>query len=356
MKILALNLPQFHRVKENDEWWGDGFTEWTNVKRAKPLFDGHAQPMEPLDGYYYDLSKKEDINKQAVLAKKYGVHGFVYFHYWYEGRKLLEKPCEILLEAPEIDINYCFCWANHSWTRAWDGKEHDVLLQQTYGGAEDWEKHIDYLMPFFKDERYIKHDNKPMLFIYNSSVIPNVNEMISYWEERVKKEGFDGLYMVEYISTKCTEPHIETSAAVYEDEPLYSLRFENAVHQKLYRVIRKTTGQTEYQDYDEIYKMILKKKRVYSGRKIIQGCFSAWDNSPRRGDKGAMVVKNSSPEKFRGYLEKLVTTERKDASRDYIVINAWNEWGEGAILEPSKKDGYSYLEAVQYAAGLNNDK
>ena len=341
-----MNLPQFHEVKENNEWWGKGFTEWTNVRKAKPLFKGHVQPMVPLEGYY-DLSKPEAINHQAELARKYGVYGFVYFHYWYEGRMMLEKPCEILLNHPEIDIHYCFCWANHSWTRAWDGKEHSVLLEQTYGDREDWKKHIDYWMPFFKDSRYIKHDNKPMLFLYNTSVIPNVNEMVKYWEKEVQKEGFDGLYIVEYISTKCTDPHVENSAAVYEDEPLYSLRFQTNPIQKAYRVLKKKTKHTEFQDFDQIYRMMKKKKRTYGGRSIIQGCFPAWDNSPRRGDKGAMVVKGASYKKFGRYLSELMRCDRRDASKDYIVVNAWNEWGEGAVLEPSEKDGYGYLKVIK---------
>lgn len=345
MKVLALNLPQFHEVKENNEWWGKGFTEWTNVKKAKPLYKGHVQPMVPLEGYY-DLSQVEAINHQAELAKEYGVYGFVYFHYWYEGRKMLEKPCEILLQHPEIDTNYCFCWANHSWTRAWDGKEHSVLLEQTYGGEEDWKKHIEYLLPFFKDSRYIKHNNKPVIFIYNSGAIPNVNEMIKYWENEVIGCGFEGLYIVEYISTKCTTPHIYGSSAVYEDEPLFSLRFQTNPFQKAYRLFRKKTNRTEYQDYDKIYKMMLRKKQIYNGRDIIQGCFPAWDNSPRRGSKGAMVVKGSSPEKFGEYFGKLLKCQRKEASKDYIVVNAWNEWGEGAILEPSEQFRYKYLEEV----------
>lgn len=346
MKVLALHLPQFHEVAENNEWWGKGFTEWTNVKKAKPLYKGHVQPMVPLEGYY-DLSKVEAINHQAELAREYGVHGFVYFHYWYEGRKMLEKPCEILLDNPQIDINYCFCWANHSWTRAWDGKEQSVLLEQTYGGKKDWINHIQYFMPFFKDPRYIKHNNKPMLFIYNSSVIPKVNQMISCWEEEARKEGFDGIYIVEYISTKCTEPHIQSSEAIYEDEPLYTLRFQTNPLQKAYRLWRKKTKKTEYQNFDKIYHMMMMKKRTYGGRIIIQGCFPAWDNSPRRGNKGAMVVKGASPSKFAKYFRELLKCNRTDASKEYIVVNAWNEWGEGAILEPSKKDGFKYLEVIK---------
>ena len=346
MKVLALNLPQFHEVPENNEWWGKGFTEWTNVKKAKPLYEGHIQPMAPLEGYY-DLSKVEAINHQAELARKYNVFGFVYFHYWYEGRKMLEKPCEILLQHPEIDFNYCFCWANHSWTRAWDGKEQQVLLKQTYGGVEDWENHINYLLPFFKDERYIKHNKRPMFFIYNSSVIPAVNDMIDYWEKRVKEEGLSGLYIVEYISTKCTVPHIKKSSAVYEDEPLYSLRFQTSIFQKAYRVMRKKLNLVEYQDYDTINQMMLQKNRTYGGRKIIQGCFPAWDNSPRRGNKGSMIVKNAEPVKFGKYFSELLKCKRTDVSKEYIVINAWNEWGEGAVLEPSKEYKYAYLESIK---------
>ena len=346
MKILALNLPQFHEIKENNEWWGDGFTEWTNVKKAKPLYKNHKQPMVPLEGYY-DLSKVEDIKHQCDLAQKYGVFGFVYFHYWYEGRKLLEKPCELLLKNSQIKTNYCFCWANHSWTRAWDGKENDVLLEQTYGEKNDWEEHLKYLLPFFKDNRYIKEDNKPMFVIYNSSVIPNVNDMINYWDKRLKEEGFKGIFIVEYISTKSTQPNIDISQAIYEDEPLYTLRFEINFFQKIYRLYRKKLKLIEYQDFNKIYKRLLRKKRLYGGRKIIQGCFPAWDNSPRRGERGAMIVKNATPNKFECYLKELLKCKRKDVSKDYLIINAWNEWGEGAVLEPSVQYNYEYLEIIK---------
>lgn len=347
MKVLALNLPQFHEVQENNDWWGKGFTEWTNVKKAKPVYRGHVQPMEPLDGYYYDLSKKEDIDRQAILAKKYGVDGFVYFHYWYEGRKLLEKPCEILLCSPEIDLEYCFCWANHSWTRAWDGKENQVLLKQTYGNKEDWDAHMDYLLPFFHDPRYIKKGNKPVLVLYNASAVPHVDEMIEYWNLRLAKEGFGGLYLIEYISTKNPRPSCKYSQAVYEDEPMYTCRFEINPFEKAKRVFCKKILIPDYQNYDRIWNLLLKKNRRYEGRKIVPGCFTAWDNSPRRGSKGSMIVKGSSPLKFKKYFGLLLHSKRQDVSSDFLIINAWNEWGEGAILEPSKKDGFGYLEAIK---------
>jgi hypothetical protein len=349
MRILALNLPQFHEINENNEWWGKGFTEWTNVKKAKPLYEGHIQPMIPLNHNYYDLSKAETINWQASLAKKYGISGFVYFHYWYSGRKLLEKPCEVLLNSPQIDTEYCFCWANHPWTRAWDGKNHEVLLEQIYGAEDDWSEHLLYLLPFFKDERYIKVDNKPVFVVYNASEIPEYDRMIEYWEAELKKEGFEGIYTVEYISTK--NPHVygKHTDAVYEDEPMNSARFEISNIQKAKRVLAKRTNQIDYLDYDNLWELILNKKRKYGECKIIQGAFPAWDNSPRRGSKGSTIVKGSSPEKFEKYLLKLLSSKRENVSKDFIIINAWNEWGEGAVLEPSEKFQYQYLEAVRNA-------
>lgn len=346
MKILALNLPQFHEVKENNEWWGKGFTEWTNVKKASPLYNGHVQPQEPLDDDYYDLSKVECISKQCILAKKFGVDGFVYFHYWYEGRKLLEKPCEILLDNKEIDIEYCFCWANHPWTRAWDGKKHQILLDQTYGDKRDWDMHIDYLMNFFKDDRYLKNENKPLFVIYNPSDIPNFDDMISYWNDRLKENGFDGLYLIEYISSKNPKEYSRFSKAVYEDQPMFAGRFLISNTAKAKRYFVKNMKWLDFMDYDKIWTKILSNNRTYGNKEIIQGVFPSWDNSPRRGKKGSTIVKGSSPEKFKSYLKRTLLNKRSNVSTDYIIINAWNEWGEGAMLEPTKENGYKYLEAI----------
>lgn len=345
VKILALNLPQFYETPENDEWWGKGYTEWTSVKRAKPLYKGHRQPLVPLNNNYYDLSKPENIKWQADLAKKYGVNGFVYYHYWYEGRHLLEKPCELLLNHPEIDFPYCFCWANHSWTRAWDGKDHQILVAQTYGGKDEWEAHLQYLLPFFKDPRYIKIDGKPMLFIYKAGDLENAEERIQYWNQRLQEEGIPGIYIVEYLSTFNPSPSIPSSQAVYEDEPNYSDRFEISAINKAKRVLCKKLHLTDYQDYDMLWHKILHKKRTYNGRKIILGGFPQWDNSPRKG-KNSRVIRGSSPAKFKQYLYELVNTKRKDFS-GIIVLNAWNEWGEGAILEPTEQDGYAYLDDIK---------
>lgn len=353
MKILSLYLPQFHEVPENNDWWGDGFTEWVNVKKAEPLYSGHNQPIVPLNENYYDLTDPSALVWQSQLAAQNNVDGFVFFHYWYEGKRLLEKPVELWLQTPQAELEFSLCWANHPWTRSWDGKEHEVLQPQTYGGKEDWDEHLNYLLQFFRDPRYILKDNKPQLFIYNAGAIPNVNAMIKHWELRLIEEGFAGLYLVEYISTKNPSPSCSHSQAVYEDEPLYSLRFEINALEKAKRLIVKKLGLIDYQDYDRIWSRMLRKKRRYAGREIVQGAFVAWDNSPRRGKKGPMIVRNAAPEKFYQYLKELLLNHRVDSSRDFLLINAWNEWGEGAILEPSQAEGFGYIDAVKRARNSN---
>jgi lipopolysaccharide biosynthesis protein len=349
MKILAFNLPQYHSIPENDQWWGKGFTEWTNLKRAKPLFKGHEQPKIPINGYYYDLSKKEDIIHQIDLAKEYGISGFVYYHYWFNGKLLLEKPCEILKESSEVDFNYCFCWANEQWTRTWDGKPGQVIMPQSFGGLEDWKRHLDYLLPFFKDTRYIIRDNKPLLFIYSASRIPHFDEMIEYWNKEIRSYGFDGIYIIEFISTVNPNASSKHSEAVIEYEPMYSNRFGISNIMKLKRLICKKLHITDYLNYDRIWNSLLKRNRIYGDREILHGAFVGFDNSPRKG-KAGLVLKYASPSKFEKYLRSLVNVKRINGSKEYIVINAWNEWGEGAILEPSEQDGYSYLNAVKRVA------
>lgn len=345
MEIWALNLPQFYEVPENNEWWGEGFTEWTNVKKAKPLYKGHCQPSIPLNNNYYDLSEKKTIKWQFELAKAYGITGFVYFHYWYSGRKILEKPCEVLLNSPEIDGRYCFCWANHSWTRAWDAKDHEMLLEQTYGDVTEWESHFQYLLPFFKDSRYIKIDNKPVLFLYKAKQLQDGDKRIAYWEQRLQEEGIPGIYIVEYLNTFNTTPSLECSQAVFEDEPNFTCRFKISFIGKIKRVVCKIMKMTDYQNFDKLWKIILKKRNTYKGKKIFYGCFPCWDNSPRRG-KNSRVIRGATPEKFSKYFAKLLDIKRKD-SAGIIVVNAWNEWGEGAMLEPTEQYGYKYLEAIK---------
>lgn len=192
MKIITFYLPQFHEIPENNEWWGKGFTEWVNVKKAQPLYEGHEQPRVPLNENYYNLLDPNVQVWQAKIAKEYGVYGFCYYHYWFNGKLLLEKPMENMLKNRDIDIPFCVCWANEPWTRAWVG-ETKVLIPQLYGEKREWKEHFDYLLPFFKDSRYICDDGKPLVVIYRPEVIECLNEMLDYWNELAIQEGFEGL-------------------------------------------------------------------------------------------------------------------------------------------------------------------
>lgn len=349
MKIMAIHLPAFHRIPENDKWWGEGFTEWDNVRAGKPLYPGHIQPVEPYNDWYYDLSKTENLNKQAVLARKYGVDGFIMYHYWFGyGRKIFEKPVESLLSSTRIDIEFSLCWANHTWVTSWHGREPEELIRQNYPGEEDWHAHIEYLIQFFRDARYSVIDNRPVLYIYNPSEISNYDQMIDYWDTYLKANGFNGIYVVEYISSKNKALASEKSSAVMEFEPLYTMFFDISKISLAKRALAKMMHRLDFQSYDELWAHILNRTRTYSGKPIIRACNCAWDNSPRK-HYDSMIVKGSTPLKFEEYLARLMTYSRENVSDKYLVINAWNEWSEGAYLEPDKHNGFGYLEAIRNA-------
>ena len=219
-------------------------------------------------------------------------------------------------------------------------------MPQTFGGQEDWENHLQYFLTFFNDSRYIKRENKPMLFVYSPSRIPHFDEMMEYWNNRIKEYGFDGIYLVEFISTVNPNAVSKYSEGVTEFEPMYSNRFGISNFTKVYRGICKKLKIMECLSYDQIWNSLLKRKRVYGGREIIQSAFTQWDNTPRKGKSG-LVLKGGSPEKFEKYFRQLANNKRTDASKEYMVINAWNEWGEGPVLEPSEQYGFKYLEGLQ---------
>ena len=258
MEKYAFFLPQFHEIKENNEWWGKGFTEWVNVKNAKPLFKGHKQPKVPIDGYY-NLLNKETVIHQTELMHKYGIDGMIYYHYYFEGRMLLEKPAENLLKWKDIDQPFFFCWANHSWNRSWEGKT-TILLEQTYGKQEEWEKHFQYLLKFFKDKRYIKKDNKPLIMIFN----PNFEEKVkifNYFNKRCKENGFDGIILInscnnekDYNKTKIE--NVEYSSYYFFREPTYSISLSRNF---CIKVIQKL---------EQIFK--IQKFRIYNGDKLLK--------------------------------------------------------------------------------------
>lgn len=347
MKALAIYLPAFHRIPENDEWWGDGFTEWDNVRSGVPYFPGHTQPVEPLDGWYYDLANKADIERQIDLANDYLISGFIFYHYWFAtDRKIFERPAEILRDQIDKKTEYCFCWANESWITTWHGRDPETLLEQTYGSKREWVEHIEYLSAFFNDSRYIRIDGRPVLFIYKPSEIPRYEEMIDCWNNYLIDKGDCPVYIVEYISSKNKALHSTKSDAVTEFEPLYTCYFDLGKLDLLKRFIAKITHHIDYQEYDVLWEKIISRKRTYDGKPIIRGCFVGWDNSPRK-ERRSMIVRGSTADKFKQNLSRLINNGRADASSEYVVINAWNEWSEGAYLEPDSLNRYAFLEAVR---------
>lgn len=341
MEKYAFFLPQFHEIKENNEWWGKGFTEWVNVKNAKPLFKGHKQPKVPIDGYY-NLLNKETVIHQTELMHKYGIDGMIYYHYYFEGRMLLEKPAENLLKWKDIDQPFFFCWANHSWNRSWEGKT-TILLEQTYGKQEEWEKHFQYLLKFFKDKRYIKKDNKPLIMIFN----PNFEEKVkifNYFNKRCKENGFDGIILInscnnekDYNKTKIE--NVEYSSYYFFREPTYSISLSRNFCIKVIQKLEQIFKIQKFRIYngDKLLKNAIKKMK--HNKYIIHGLFFEWDNTPRHKKRG-YVITPISHEMFINYMNNV-------RDEEFLFINAWNEWAEGMILEGTEENGYKYLEWIK---------
>ncbi len=366
MKIIAFYLPQFYVNPQNDEWWGEGFTEWTNTKKAEPLFYGHYQPRIPLHHKYYDLNTDEAKLEQVKLAKEYGIYGFSYYHYWFkDGQQMLEKPAEQMLKNKEIDLPFCFCWANEAWSRRWDGSEQEILMEQDYGTQEDWEKHFYYLLPFFKDERYIKIDEKFLFVIYRPELISCLKPMLNLWQQLAKQNGIAPLVFSyqhpHFHQMKNKEDElftyaIETQpglATTYLDK--YNLLFDNPYifFHALKRKLCIAKKEPLIFDYDKVWKIILRKKPLSA--KSVPCAFTDWDNSARRGIK-SIIFKGAAPKKFEYYMTKLIKKTKEEYHKELLFINAWNEWAEGAYLEPDERYDHAYLQAVKNALEKNGYK
>lgn len=372
MKIIALYLPQFHTFPENDKWWGRGFTEWTNVKKAQPLFKGHNQPNVPYGKKYYDLSEIEPMRQQVELAKNSGIYGFCFYHYWFKGGKLLmEKPIERFRDTEDIEFPYCLSWANEPWTRAWDGCSKEVIMRQEYGGKEEWRKHFEYMNTFFKDKRYIKIGGNPVFVLYRPDLIEKLSEMLAYWDELAKINGYNRLCYIAQGAAFCGNPDSDFTEFDYcmEFEPGYTREIyrKNNLKKKpsllfktpccalmfiwsdlktklLTKFGLKFYKPTKVFSYDTVANTICKRIPVNS--KMIPGFFPSWDNSPRRGTDG-MIFTGSTPQKFKYYLTKRISKAEKEYKSDFLFINAWNEWAESAYLEPDERNGHEYLDAVK---------
>lgn len=350
MKIISMYLPQFHRVKENDEWWGEGYTEWTAVKKAEKLYSEHIQPKTPLNENYYDLMEKSTMKWQSDLMHEYGVDGQCIYHYWFkDGKKILEKPAENLLQWTDINMPFCFCWANETWARTWSSIQEKngwasrfeeagahngvgILLEQQYGEEKDWKVHYNYLKRFFNDNRYIKFDNKPLFLIYKSRLIPCLKNMLDSWNKWAMEDGFNGIYVIGANTDVATEKYLD---GILYHEP----------QDAIFRGIRNIKDGVLRYRYDELWDYLLHRQGV--GGKVYYGGFVGYDDTPRRGKSG-IVIDGASPELFQKFLSMLIAKNHL-AGNEYLFLNAWNEWGEGMYLEPDAKNGYSYLEAVKKA-------
>lgn len=357
MKVIAFYLPQYHVIPENEKWWGEGFTEWTNVKKARPLFDGHDQPRVPLKQNYYDLTNPDTLKWQAELAKQYNIYGFCFYHYWFDDGMLLERPAEILLEHIEIDTNFCFCWANENWTKAWADRADDVIKVQSYSDRDDWEKHFYYLLPFFRDKRYIRIDNIPLFIIYRPEIMKHCGEILTLWQKLALQNGLGGIkfaYQQAYYNHRQDKENGDMFDYGIEYQPVYAMgdyvRHYKHSFKRLIRVLaRKLLGAPYYGvffdfDYDKLWRYILKRKPIDD--KMVPGAFVDWDNTPRKSYKGSLCV-GVTPEKFKKYFALQLKRAKEVYHKDMIFVFAWNEWGEGGYLEPDEKYGYKMLEAIK---------
>lgn len=357
--VVALYLPQYYETEYNNKWWEKGYTEWTALKRAKPLFPGHNQPRVPLNDNYYDLSVRDNIKWQMDLAREYGIDGFAIYQYYSCGSKLLEVPTEIIRDDPSLDLPFFLYWANESWKKAWFGQDNTVVWEQKYGIDEDWKEQFDYCLQYFKDERYIKVNGMPVYAIYNPWALPDGERFIDLWNIWAKEAGFPGIYFVKNIGSHDRDNLGKWSAKITR-EPNYTFAHDEGLLEKIIRVgktrvigfanrkflINRGNGIVQLKpSYDVMWEKIL--NRDNQNEHTILGCFSDWDNSPRKS-YNSMIMQGASPEKFRKYFSRLFMKALEIGS-PMIVINAWNEWAEGAYLEPDEKYGFSYLEAIRSA-------
>jgi lipopolysaccharide biosynthesis protein len=354
-KAIAFYLPQYHPIPENDQWWGKGFTEWTNVTKAMPRFPGHNQPQLPADLGFYDLRLPEARQAQADLAKTYGIHGFCYYHYWFTGKRLLEQPFNGVLASKEPDFPFCLCWANENWTRRWDGEDQHILAEQVYSEADD-RQHLRHLAQAFQDPRYIRVDGKPLFLVYRASKIPDPLATVKTWRDEAQRLGIGDLYLVkvESFPDEHNDPALIGFDAAVEFQPDWDYLGQPLQRDKKWSLARKLKlaepayANNKIYDYATIVERMLAKPPA--NYKRFPCITPTWDNTARRKDGNATILHNSTPELYEHWLTTVVQRELSNpSSNGMIFINAWNEWAEGSHLEPCQKWGHAYLESTYRA-------
>jgi lipopolysaccharide biosynthesis protein len=363
VRAIAFHLPQFHPIPENDEWWGKGFTEWTNVVSARPRFPGHYQPHLPADLGFYDLRLPEARAAQAELAAAYGIHGFCYYHYWFNGRQVLERPVNEILTSGEPDFPFCLCWANENWTRRWDGLNHQVLLEQRYSEEDDL-AHIRSLIPIFSDPRYFRVLDRPFFAVYQTCNLPDPQRTTGLWRREAERVGLKGLFLVRVESHDGPgDPGSIGFDAFLQFEPQWTALWgSRLVRRKWWHRHKLGTGERAFREdliYDYEAMVTRALAEPFPPYPRISCVCPGWDNSPRR-KTGATIFINSTPDLYERWLADIVNRQKARAALDVrpgispeslVFINAWNEWAEGNHLEPCQRWGRAYLEATRRALG-----
>jgi lipopolysaccharide biosynthesis protein len=352
-RVVAFYLPQFHPIPENDVWWTKGFTEWTNVAKARPLFPGHEQPRVPADLGFYDLRVAETRAAQAQLAREHGIEGFCYWHYWFAGRRLLERPFQEVLGSGQPDFPFCLAWANESWTGVWNGEPDKTLVAQTYPGEADYVRHFQSLLSSFADDRYIQVDGKPLFVVYKPEALPEPRRFTDLWNRLAIKAGLRGIYFLGIVDRLWSEipgfdgytyhlpgRFLKSLPKQKQDQLAKSLRAGSAKG-----LLSRRSRMPLAVDYGELISNALRSIEFAPGR--YPSVLPNWDSTPRHGRKG-LVVLDSSPERFRAHLrEALAIVEPREPDRRLLFVKSWNEWAEGNYIEPDASFGAGYLEVIR---------
>lgn len=354
-RAIAIYLPQFHPIAENDAWWGTGFTEWTNTAKAQPLFPGHYQPHVPADLGFYDLRLPEARAAQAALARRYGIEGFCYYHYWFGGRLLLQRPLEEVLRLGEPDFPFCVCWANQSWTGVWHGAPGRLLIEQTYPGDDDHRRHFEYLLPAFADRRAIRVDGKPLFLVYSPEELPDSARVLDLWRGWAVRAGLPGLFIVAEHREPAWNPK----------QFGFDARLDARLPRRRQWDADRTTWRTplaklryviaDWRRMPTMYDYALASQSIVGvptpGIESYPCVIPNWDNTPRSGRRGLMLT-GSTPDRFRQQVRRAVANVAAlPADHRIVFVKSWNEWAEGNHLEPDLEYGHQYLAALRDELG-----
>jgi lipopolysaccharide biosynthesis protein len=354
VRPIAIYLPQFHPIPENDAAWGEGFTEWSNVRKAKPLFKSHCQPHVPHDTVgYYDLRDSYVMVQQATLARKFGIYGFAFYHYWFNGNRLLDFPLNNMLRTGKPEFPFCYIWANESWNKKWYGQDNEIIVKQNYSFDDD-RSHIIYLCEnVFADKRYITVNNKPFFIVYKPFLFPDIRTTIQIWRDEVSKTRFKEIYIASMdnflMGQKPDELGFDATIHFQPDYRIFNKRLlGNSISRLLHKVKIKTSPflQNYIYDYEE-YSKIAFNYYLNINHKCFPGIMPGWDNSARRNE-GALIFSNSSADKYKNWLVSILNNYKGyNSEENFLFINAWNEWAEGNHLEPCQKWGDAYLRMTK---------